>query len=103
MSAHVYKYSLPPGHHSDDPERLHFAGLCEGCDAVRLVGLSLEAAETRMRQGYLPDEWLNAYHHVWATSVDRFKTYGWDTPPTDSEELRRVDILRVALAQRTRA
>lgn len=101
-TAHRYKYHLSPGHHGEDPDTLHFAGLCEGCDAVRLAELSLAGAEHRMRQGEIPDDWWTAYHHVWATSADRFNTYGWDTPPEDADDIRRVGMLRDALKRRVR-
>lgn len=101
-TAHRYKYHLPPGHHGDGPDTLHFAGLCEGCDAVRLAELSLHGAERAIERGEIRAEWLDVYHHVWETQVDRLHPYGWATPPTSADDIRRVQFLRDAVELRVR-
>lgn len=49
------------------PERHHFLGLCDECDAHYLAQMNLERVERWYRQGVVGQDAFEAYMHVWAT------------------------------------
>lgn len=60
-----------PGHQGEPPERKHFLGLCDECDAQYMTDMPMGRMESLYRQGVLGQDAWEAYMHVWVTHNHR--------------------------------
>lgn len=88
-----------PGHYKGSgSDSGHFLGRCGECDAHYMAGMTLAEAEYRYHGGFLSDDQIEAFRHVWQTSALRLAgRYVSYASPRVGEVAEIAEAIRSAL------